>query len=107
MFNRDVWKKPKKISEYTDTRNNYCNICFELVTFCPSIDACCTYCNVVNHIACLDESERNVVRGGWVCSDCIDDMRDSKETFLNKKLKDAFIVQRDNAQKMIAKHVRR
>ena len=93
---------------YTDVRNHYCNICMELVTFCPSIDVNCLYCNVVNHIACLKETQRNdVYKTGWICEDCTDDIQNSKDTFLNRRLKDVTKIQRDNAQKMIAKHMRR
>ena len=79
-----------------------------LVTFCSSIDAYCQYCNVVNHIACLEESERrNVYKGEWVCSDCADDVQDSKESFVLKRLRDVTRIQQDNAQKIIAKYMRR
>ena len=96
---------------YTNTRNHYCNICMELVTFCSSIDVNCMYCNVVNHIACIKETECNnnddMYHDGWICKDCTDDIQDSKDTFLMNKLKEATKIQKDNAQKMIAKHMRR
>ena len=80
----------------------------ELVTFCTSIDVYCLYCNVVNHIACLQDIELpDVYKGTWMCQDCTDDLQDSKNVFVNNRMKVATKIQRDNAQKIIAKHMRR
>ena len=65
-----AWIKPLK-SVDNPNRNNYCEICLKLVTFCPSIDAYCIYCNVVCHIECLDEADRSeVFKGSWKCKFC-------------------------------------
>lgn len=79
----DVWVKPKKLSEFSDKRNSYCEVCLEFASFCSSIDAYCIYCNIVCHITCLSEKERSeVFRGSWVCSFCSTEIEGSKAAFI-------------------------
>jgi hypothetical protein len=86
--NTEVWLKPKSLSEFSESRNNYCEICLKLITFCPNIDANCIYCNVVCHITCLSQDERNeVFRGNWTCSFCSTDIEISKSNFIKSKSK--------------------
>jgi hypothetical protein len=69
-------------------RNHICEICGESITFSDSLDSKCTLCNVVVHVSCLTQTQRNqTFRNGWICDDCADDIKDSKQHFVVLKSK--------------------
>lgn len=81
------WIPPERW-DFSAKRNHICEICCEPVSYSDSLDSKCTVCNVVVHISCLTEAQRRQnFRNGWVCSDCLDDIQDSKEHFVVLKTK--------------------
>jgi hypothetical protein len=90
-----AWIPPERW-DITAKRNNICEICYESIAFSDSLDSKCSVCNVVVHINCLTPTQRNqTFRNGWICDDCVDDIKDSKEYFVVLKSKRNYEV-RDN-----------
>jgi hypothetical protein len=87
-----AWIPPERW-DVSAKRNHICEICGECISFSDSLDSKCTVCNVVVHISCLTPLQRNQsFRNGWVCDDCVDDIKDSKEYFVVLKSKRNFEV---------------
>jgi hypothetical protein len=88
----DVWTRPKH-SEISSKHNRICEICLGNATYVASMDAKCVYCNVLCHVACLEEADRvDVIRGSWVCQFCQSDIEADKSNFLERKLRDIRVV---------------
>lgn len=81
------WIPPERW-DFSAKRNHICEICGEGITYSDSLDSKCTLCNVVVHISCLNPSQRNQnFRNGWICDDCVEDIKASKEQFVVLKSK--------------------
>lgn len=81
------WIPPER-NDFSSKRNHICEVCNKPVSYSDSLDSKCTVCNVVIHISCLTQEQRNQnFRNGWVCSYCFDDIQDSKEHFVVLKTK--------------------
>jgi hypothetical protein len=108
MSIENVWLKPKEISKTDLLRNSKCEICLRSITFCPSIDACCQYCNVVCHITCIPRSHRKYAnKGSWVCFLCIDDLESSKRAYHKRELKIRRFKLEKDSQIILSKNFRR
>jgi hypothetical protein len=84
----DAWIRPKKSVDVSSRHNDICEICLGPATYMISMDAKCMYCNVVCHVACLDEDERTeVLCGSWACKFCQSDIEADKSNFLGRKLR--------------------
>jgi hypothetical protein len=82
-----AWIPPERW-DFAAKRNHICEICGESISFTDSLDSNCTLCNVVVHISCLTPIQRNQsFRNGWICDDCVIDIKDSKEHFVVLKSK--------------------
>lgn len=105
---QNVWIKPKEISKSELLRNSKCEICLKSITFCPTIDACCQFCNIVCHITCIPRSHRKYANNGsWVCFLCIDDLESSKRAFRKRQLKIGRYKLENNSQIILSKYYRR
>lgn len=81
------WIPPERW-DISAKRNHICEICGEGITYSDSLDSKCSLCNVVVHISCLTQSQRNQnFRNGWICDDCVEDIEDSKQHFVVLKSK--------------------
>lgn len=102
-----TWIPPQRWDQ-SATRNTLCEICFLPASYCSSIDALCSLCNVVAHVNCLTtEQRKNNYRNSWVCDDCVSDVNDSKDRFYMERSKQNYESAAINAQISIAKTWRR
>jgi hypothetical protein len=102
-----TWIAPQRWDQ-SAARNTLCEICLMPMSYCSSIDALCSLCNVVAHVNCLTPQQRkNNFRSNWVCDDCISDVNDSKDRFFMDRTKQNFETAAINAQVYIAKTWRR
>lgn len=71
-----------------EKRTLLCDICSLPISCCPALDAMCSLCNVVAHISCLSDNQRNMsYRNSWICQYCADDIKISKDIFITYKMK--------------------
>lgn len=99
----DKWIAPEKW-DLSIKRNVLCEICNQNISFCPSIDAYCSLCNVVAHITCLSASDRKLMyRNCWICRDCHEEINYSKDKYLAKKKDESYKKASQEAQVKIAK----
>lgn len=103
----DTWVAPQRWDR-SATRNTMCEICFQPVSCCPSIDITCSLCNVVAHISCLTNEQRNqCFRNSWICGDCASDIEYSKEHFIVNRTKKNYLEAATAGQISISKVWRR